>query len=1034
MRKFATNRLVLLLAALLVMWAPGSVHALDPTRSIAQMYHRTFGRDDGLPGAVTAIAQTTDGFLWIGTASGLYRFDGVLFERIATSQLLSLNVTALKATPDGDLWIGYLNGGASKLRGATVVNFPSESGGPSGKISFSDMPRSGDMWANGGLVPWRFNGGKWATVPGDWGTRFEHGGGLWALLPGVDGTMWGKDGQHVYYCRPGCAHFNTANGYAGGVVGFAHGADGRVWTSDTRAPGRMYAMPDISGVSDDEIPGPIFAAQVPDGIRGKIFLDRDGTLWNISREKGIRRVDSIANTAAAGQVDAFTMRDGLSADKASVFFEDSEGDIWVVTNLGLDQFRPANVVVERRIPIVASYGYLAARTADALYFFASTSTDATSPLTADAGPIYRVAADGSVDLAVPDVKGPEFMGTLSDGAVRVGTMQGWFRLADNQLVREQLPPQAAENSGVGGAIEDAQNKLWLGLMESGVWRRDSDQWSHVSVRPDRPNCSPSILARDSAQGIWVTCREDGSLARFADGRAQVFRPDDGPNVGPVGLIQPDSRGMVFGGEFGLSRYDQGGFHTLRTERIPELSFVTGIIEAEGRTWVHTQSGILRFDTAELERALLDPDTHPHFDFFNRDDGLPGDTQQDTGINTALAGPDGKLWFITNRGVVWIDPHRMAFNPVPPPVAIRSVIAAGRTYTWPADVDLAAGTSNLQIDYAALSFVEPRRVQFRYKLDGVDNDWVDPGARRQAFYTKLGPGDYRFHVTASNNDGVWNTAGATFAFSIPPTFIQSKLFFALGLIATSLALWALYALRLRQVSVRIRERLEERMAERERIARELHDTLLQGFQGVMLHVRSVGEQIPAHLPAQALLSGVLDRAEGVLVEGRDRVRNLRAVSAKGDLAQALAAARSWHVPDPSVKFQVTVEGTPRALHPIVEEEVCRIGEEAISNAFQHARAGNIDVVIAYARSELALRVQDDGIGIDASLLDGSGKEGHFGLTGMRERAEKIRAEIRFESRRGAGTEVRLTVPARVAYADPTPRWFGFALGRTLNNPG
>ena len=141
-----------------------------------------------------------------------------------------------------------------------------------------------------------------------------------------------------------------------------------------------------------------------------------------------------------------------------------------------------------------------------------------------------------------------------------------------------------------------------------------------------------------------------------------------------------------------------------------------------------------------------------------------------------------------------------------------------------------------------------------------------------------------------------------------------------------------------------------------------------------------------------------------------------------------------MPDPSVKFQVTVEGAPRALHPIVEEEVCRIGEEAISNAFQHARAGNIDVVIAYARSELALRVQDDGIGIDASLLAGSGKEGHFGLTGMRERAEKIRAEIRFESRRGAGTEVRLTVPARVAYADPTPRWFGFALGRTLNNPG
>ncbi|HKE48544.1 MAG TPA: triple tyrosine motif-containing protein, partial [Rhodanobacteraceae bacterium] len=576
---------------------------------------------------------------------------------------------------------------------------------------------------------------------------------------------------------------------------------------------------------------------------------------------------------------------------------------------------------------------------------------------------------------------------------------------------------------------DAEKKLWLGLMETGIWRRENaDQWSRVSVRPDRPDCSPTILQRDADGGLWVTCREDGSLAHFADGRAEVFRPDRGPNVGPVGLVRPDAHGVTFGGEFGLSLYDRNGFHTLRTERVPELSFVTGVVEAEGRTWVQAQGGILRFDTADLERALVDPDAHPTFDLFDREDGLPGDAQQDTGINTAQSGPDGKLWFITNRGMVWIDPQHLYRNTVPPPVAIRSVTVGGRTETSPTDMHLAAGTSSLQIDYAALSFVEPRRVRFRYKLEGVDADWVDPGARRQAFYTRLGPGDYRFHVTASNNDGVWNTAGASLAFSIPPTFVQSRWFLALCLVAGALALWALYGLRLRQVSTRIRERLEERIAERERIARELHDTLLQGFQGVMLHVRSVGEQIPKDLPAQALLSGVLERAEDVLVEGRDRVRNLRAAAGKGDLAQSLAGARSWHRHDPGIRFQVTVEGSPRALHPIVEEEVRRIGEEAISNAFQHARAANIDAGIAYDRHELVLRVQDDGVGIDASLLGGNGKEGHFGLTGMRERAEKIRGEIRFESRRGAGTEIQLTVPARVAYADSAPRRFGFTLGR------
>ncbi len=1026
------NRLWLLLPVFLVLLAPTHVCALDPDRQIAQMYHRAYARDDGLPGAVSAIAQTTDGFLWIGTASGLYRFDGVRFERIGATLLLSLNVTALKATKEGDLWVGYLNGGVSRLRGSSVLNFPSEAGGPSGKISFSDPPRDRSMWALAGLVPWRFDGNTWTRISGEWGERFEHGGGLWAIAPGVDGTMWGKDGQHVYFCRPGCARFVTAKGYAGGVHGFAHAVDGRVWTSDTLAPGHMYAMPDITGVADDSIPGPTFGAQGADNVRGKIFLDRDGGLWNISRERGIRRVGSITDAAKAARADDFTMQEGLSADKASTFFEDSEGDVWVATNLGLDQFRPANVVVERRIPVVASYGYLAARTADALYVFASTSTDATSPLTADAGPIYRVSGDGAVESVVSEVNGPEFMGTLSDGSVGVGTMQGWFRLAGRALVKEPLPPQVAENSGVCCFVQDTGNTLWLGLMQSGIWRRDNDQWSHVSIRPDRPDCSPSILQRDGESALWVTCRDDGSLARFSDGRAKVFRPDEGPRIGPVGLIQPDSRGVIFGGEFGLSRYDHGAFHTLRTERIAELSFVTGIVEADGQTWVQTQSGILRFDTAALESALVDDGAHPHFDFFDREDGLPGDAQQDTGINTAQSGPDGKLWFITNRGVVWIDPRAIYRNKVPPPVAIRSITVAGKTLPFPAEMHLDAGTSSLEIDYAALSFVEPRRVRFRYKLEGVDADWVDPGTRRQAFYTKLGPGDYRFHVAASNNDGVWNDSGASLAFSIPPTFVQSKWFFGLCIVAIALVLWVLYALRLRQVSTRIRERLEERVAERERIARELHDTLLQGFQGVMLHVRSVGELIPAHLPAQALLSGALQRAEDVLVEGRDRVRDLRAVAAKGDLAESLAAARSWQVPDPAVRFQVTVEGARRALHPIVEEEVCRIGEEAISNAFQHAQASNIDVGITYGRSDLVLRVQDDGVGTSASLLARSGKEGHFGLTGMRERADKIRAEIRFESRRGAGTEVRLTVPARVAYADSTPRWFGLLFGRKLQH--
>ena len=441
----------------------------------------------------------------------------------------------------------------------------------------------------------------------------------------------------------------------------------------------------------------------------------------------------------------------------------------------------------------------------------------------------------------------------------------------------------------------------------------------------------------------------------------------------------------------------------------------------GGTWFHTVSGIYRVSTRQLAQAFRDPAVELDYQLFDARDGFRSTGTIDQFGGTAVRGPDGRLWFLNADNVAWIDPHRLYRNPVPPPVSIKSIKVGGRTL-GPAEVrKLAAGISNLQIDYTALSLQSPDRVKFRYQLEGVDRSWVDAGDRRQAFYTRLGPGHYRFRVIAANHDGVWNTTGASLQFEIPPTFIQSGWFVLLCTLFAALALWLVYSLRMWQVSATIHRRHEERMAERERIARELHDTLLQGVQGLILKIQAVTEEIPPDSPARQKMEQALDRADDVLIEGRDRVKDLRISPATGpDLSSAIGTMGSELAKEHSTPFNLSVEGTPRLLDPIVREETLRIAQEALANAFHHARASKIETEIIYDRGELRLRFRDDGGGIDSAFLK-AGRPGHWGLPGMRERARKIRARFEVWSRQDAGTEIELRVPARIAYIRSSRRW-------------
>jgi len=325
---------------------------------------------------------------------------------------------------------------------------------------------------------------------------------------------------------------------------------------------------------------------------------------------------------------------------------------------------------------------------------------------------------------------------------------------------------------------------------------------------------------------------------------------------------------------------------------------------------------------------------------------------------------------------------------------------------------------------------PQKVRFRYKLEGRDTTWQDPGTRRQAFYSDLRPGKYRFRVIACNNDGVWNEEGATLDFSVAPAWYQTIWFRVSCVGGFVLLLWALYQLRLQQLERQFGMQVEARVNERTRIARELHDTLLQSFQGLMLRFQTVGEMLPARpLDAKNALEGALDRADQAISEGRDAITDIRASTlASRDLGKSITALMTNLSEElaagngRSVTFRVLVEGVPRAMRPTLQDEIYRIARESLRNAFRHAQAGHIETEITYGES-LRLRFRDDGKGIDPIVVEHGGRSGHWGLPGIRERSKQIGAQLSVWSELGAGTEVELSIPGSIAYeASPTrPRF-------------
>jgi len=959
-----------------------SALALDPAKAITQYVHTVWRTDDGLPeSSVNTILETRDGYLWVGTQAGVARFDGVhftVFDHTNTPALHDDYIVDLVEDPQGTLWIATSNGGVTTFRDG-IFSHVDAIGARAGLALAVDV--DGSVWIGGygGLTHIK-NGKVIKTytiadgLSGDLVRRLvvDKDGSLWiATAGGLNRLIHGK--IEAYSIKDGLPSNDVINLYID--------TDDTLWVQ-TQSPEIVRR---IQGRFEP------WKMQGMSGTTVGMLEDRNENFWFASATEGLLRV-------SGQQVSRFATKDGLSSDLVSCLYEDREGNLWVGTNEGgLDRFHDGTFT---------TYAKEEGLSADQTY----------SVIEDHAGDIWVTTAAGLNRLHGNHVR----VFTTADGLpanstwslwedhkqdLWVGTSNGGLaRMMHGRFIQALPSRDGLPGYMVGGILDDSTDRFWFSTRGGGLVRY-ADGQTHLYSRANGllTNFIYS-MAEDLKGTLWVGT-SDG-LDSIRDDHIQSHTTK-GLSDAVALTLHVDAKNTLWIGTFGrgLFRLENGHFTRYTTDQgLPDNTINNILEDSAGNLWIGSNKGIFRLSRHDLDAVAAGTIQTVKPLVFGKADGMKS---SETNAGSQPAGwraRDGRLWFPTIRGVVVVNPARLFLSDRQPIARVEQMLADEADVNLAAPIRLAPGTRRLEIRYTAPNLSAPERTQFRYRLDGFDEQWIPGGIQRVAQYTNLSPGHYTFHVSASADTGRWGDQEGTVNFDVLPQFYQTWWFRLLGALAVILMLLGIYRLRVNWLHARAAV-----LEERHRMAGEIHDSLAQGFSGVIFQTEAALLRMKrVHITTRGHVESARDLARSSLQEARSSIWNLSPpTSDRKSLLESLSVIARQLTGGRVDELDIHSSGTTWIMQSEAQHHVVLIVQEAVSNAVQHANPRKISIDLHYNSDSLLVQVMDDGTGILTNTSEQPGRG--FGLKNMRHRSDCLGAKLEVTSEVERGTTVSLYVP-------------------------
>lgn len=965
---------------LLIAVAPSS--ALDPNKTLTQYAHRIWGQEEGLfQPTIYSILQTHDGFVWLGTQDSLIRFDGMHFrefDHAADAGLERSLIRALLEDRSGNLWVASVGSGVVRIApDGRLTRFTDRTGLPSNSAFCLTSDAHGAVWicTNHGLVRLDTHDAMRVFTTADGlPTNSVHD-----TCEAVDGTRWvaGID-FGLSRLRHGRfeAYSDSQIAPREAVTALDCSRDGSVWagtssgltqirsSENKTAPSRTLTTRD--GLPDDEV------SALTEGPGGSLWI---GTNDGISRYRN-------------GEISVYRTRDGLSHSLVLSLYFDREGSLWAGTKDGLDQLADAKVT-----PYTTNEGML--------------SNEAGPVLEDKRGRLWIGTLGHGLNL----YDGHRFQaltkknGLLDDtilslqvdpaGDLWVGSGKGINRLKDGKVIASYTEKDGLSAASVRALAIDAEGILWAGTGQ-GLDRFNGTRFVSAGLP-----ASSGVVALSGGRSVQLFVSSDAPGFSYLKDNVEQSYSLDVTHPVDCYYLGPDRHEAWLGTlGSGLLRWKNGIVTHIRVkDGLYDNRIYSILRDDHANFWLASSKGIFRVSENELQRFADGK--------LNYVTSIPFSTGQlrfecRSGVQPAACRThDGRLWFSTTNGLVVVDPNHLSSNTIPPPVSITSIVVNGSRVEPRQGIRLSPWERNVEVRYAGLSFISPEKVTFRYLLDGYDKNWTDAGSRREAFFTNLPPGSFRFRVMARNADGAWSKEDASLSFSVEPRLYQRRWFIPLLVLLLGILVAIWYRMRIR----RLKQKFDLVLAERSRIARELHDTLLQGLAGITMQLQALWMKLPLSRE-KSFLGEVIQDAAKCATEARQSLWGLRTIAPGSDeFSDKLASVARQATAGHPVRLSLKLDTISLRARPELEYQLLRIAQEAISNSVRHAAAKELAVELRSDGQQIELLIIDDGTGFDS----GRSHFGHFGLVGMHERAREIGAQLAVDSSPGRGTTVRVSLP-------------------------